>query len=229
MIVRASVAGAAVLTSLGLASPAQAHTEIEVDDPQAGAANVTMAVTVEAESDSAGIASVRVVLPDGIAPGQASLVSGPDGWSFTAGTDGYTMSGAALPKGTDAKFSVRIAQLPATASVLIFKTLATYSDGTIVRWIEETTAANPKPDKPAPTVSLRPAATPTAAPSTPAAAVSPTPAPPATQAAAPAANNTETTWWPWALAAVVLLAIGVAGTVMARRRLGTQRTSSSDS
>jgi hypothetical protein len=90
-----------VVGVLLLGSPAFAHTEIEVDNPQGGATGVTMTVTAEAENDSAGIASVRMVLPAGITPAQVSLVSGPTGWTLTPGPDGFTVAGAPLAVKTD--------------------------------------------------------------------------------------------------------------------------------
>jgi hypothetical protein len=151
-----------VVTSLGvlagLASPALAHTEIEIDNPQAGAENVTLSLTSEAESDAAGITSVRVVLPPGIAPDKVTLGTAPAGWALTPSGDGFTVAGAALGVHTDAKLTVRIAQLPATPGVLIFKTLVTYSNGSVDRWIDPPTAQDPNPAHPAPLVTLRAAA-----------------------------------------------------------------------
>jgi hypothetical protein len=157
--VRAALAAAAgVLGALLLVSPAFAHTEIEVDNPQGGATGVTMRVTAEAENDRAGIASVRIVLPAGIAPAQVSLVSGPAGWTLTPGPDGFTVAGSPLAVKTGATFAVKLAQLPPAGGVLVFKSLVTYTDGRVDRWIEEPSTDNPSPKNPAPTVSVRPAA-----------------------------------------------------------------------
>lgn len=210
------VAGVALLAVLGIATPALAHTKVVIDNPQAGATNVTMTMTSEAESGKAGIVSVHVVLPEGITPDQVTLVSGPAGWTLTRTQDGYTVAGKALPVHTDAKLVARIAQLPATATVLIFKTLVTYSDGKVDRWIELPTASNPNPDQPAPTVSLKPAAVvATTAAATPSSAGAPatTAAAAPTRAAAPGGGSAL----PWIIGAVVLAA-AVAGFVLVRRR-----------
>jgi len=209
---------AALACTLAVAAPAFAHTEIELDNPQAGATNVTMNVTAEAENDGAGIVSVRLVLPDGIAPTDASLVSGPAGWTLTQGTDGVTVAGAALKIGTDAKFTVRLAQLPATASVLVFKSLVTYQDGKVDRWIEVPGPSNLKPDHPAPVVSLRPA--PVVATSAPPTTGAPSPTPSAPTSVAPrAAANKGGTGLGWLIAVlVVLVAAAAVGYVVVRRR-----------
>jgi uncharacterized protein YcnI len=218
------VAGVAALAVLGLGTPAFAHTKVVIDNPQAGATNVTMTVVPEAEAPKVGIVSVHVVLPDGITPDQVSLVSGPSGWTLTPTQDGYTVAGKALPVHVDAKHAVRLAQLPATATVLVFKTLVTYSDGRVDRWIEPPTASNPNPDQPAPTVTLKPAAAvpTTAAPTT--AGPGPTTDAPVTTtgAAAPASSGSGSGSGalPWIVGAVVLIAAAVGYAVVRRRRAG---------
>jgi hypothetical protein len=163
---------AAALTGLAatvlVATPAYAHTDVEIEPARAGATNATVTITAEAENDSAGIASVQVFLPAGIAPADVTLVSRPSGWRMTSNADSYTVSGRALPVGTNARHRVRVRQLP-TDPVIYFKVLVTYSDDRVDRWIELPSAANPTPDNPAPGVRLAGgvARTPTPPPTTP--------------------------------------------------------------
>jgi Domain of unkown function (DUF1775) len=159
---RIAAAGVAALALIAVAAPALAHTQATIDNPQAGATNVVLSLNAEAESTTAGIKSLDVTLPDGITPAQVSLVTGPNGWTFARTDRGFTLAGTALPVGTAAKASLRIAQLPATATLLAFKTLVTYNDGKVDRWIEVPSSAAPSPPNPAATVSLKPAASPTA-------------------------------------------------------------------
>jgi hypothetical protein len=217
--VGAAAASAAVASAvvLAVAGPAWAHTAIDVDNPQAGARNVTMTVTAEAESNSAGIVSVRVQLPPGMPAQWVSLISGPAGWALSPAADGYTVAGPALPVRQDARYVLRLAQLPDTAAVLTFKTLVTYSDGHVDRWIEEPTAANPSPDHPAPTVSLRPGpavpASSTAASAGP--VVSPTPAAAGTRPASGRSGAGPVGWW---IAAALLLVAAVTIVLLLLRR-----------
>lgn len=209
-----AVAGLAVA---GLTGPAFAHVEVSADKTQAGAADVTLTFTGEAENPTAGIASERVVLPAGIAPADVSPVKIPAGWTFTRGTDGFTAGGKALETGTDAVWSVRIAKLPAGTTRLSFKTLETYGDGEIARWIEIQEAGQAEPDNPAPLLTLQPAAgaAPSAASSDTAPAIGP--APTTAQAQPPtAASSSSSTWWIW----VIIVALVVAGGVLflVRRR-----------
>jgi uncharacterized protein YcnI len=140
----------ALILGATVATPAWAHVEVSADRPQAGARNVTLTFKGEAESRTAGITSERVVLPAGITPQDATLVRAPAGWKLAATQDGFTVAGRALPVGDDATFSVTIAQLPTDATELAFKTVETYADGKVSRWIEVPTAGDTEPDNPAP-------------------------------------------------------------------------------
>ncbi|QES59327.1 hypothetical protein DEJ51_31455 [Streptomyces venezuelae] len=162
---------AAALVVLGLAAgPAVAHAGVTASDPRALAENVTLSFTSEAESDTAGIAELRVVLPQGIAPDAVALKDAPEEWKLTATPDGYAIGGPALATGTDAEYSITVRQLP-DAKSLAFKTLETYGDGKVSRWIE-VPAGGEKVDNPAPVLELK-----AAAPGARAIAPSPSPSP----------------------------------------------------
>jgi hypothetical protein len=218
------------------AGPVVTHVEVEADKAQAGAGDVTLTFHGEAESVRAGIRSERVVLPSGIAPGEVSLVKAPKGWKFTTAADGFTVAGPALRVGQDAEFAVRLARLPADATTLSFKTLETYGDGEIARWIELPQDGQPEPDHPAPTIKLKAAAKPAPSGSaTTGAAVSPdgaTPSPgaasnPAGTAAsqiaaddAPESAKSDVAWW---IAVAVAVMAAAAGLLFWRRRTASPR------
>jgi Domain of unkown function (DUF1775) len=217
-----AVVGCAVL---GAAGPALAHVEVSSDKKTAGAEDVTLTFTGEAERSGAGIESERVVLPAGIAPASVTPVKLPAGWKFTATADGFTVGGKALKPGVDATWRVRIGKLPDGETRLSFKTLETYANGDVERWIEIQEPGQDEPDQPAPLLRLRsgPAAAPAAASSAPAEPSSAAPAPSAPAVASgtapvaePAVQESGSRWWIWVLAAAVVIAAGVA--VMARRR-----------
>src|SRR2546423_324974 len=201
------VAAAATALVLVLATPALAHVEVSADKPQAGATDVTVQFDAEAESDAAGAKSVQVSLPEGIAPGDVSYVSGPTGWALTATADGYTVGGATLKVHQDVTYKVKIAKLPATATSLAFKTIVTYGNGEADRWIEIPVAGQAEPPHPAPVLALQPAAvTPSSAPpssAAPSSAAATTPA-----AATKSGGGSSALWWVLAAIAVVLGAGG---------------------
>nr|WP_234481515.1 DUF1775 domain-containing protein [Streptomyces sp. MBT49] len=142
--------------ALALAAPAAAHAEVEADKPQALAENVTLRFVSEAESDSAGFTALRVVLPRGITPADVSLGAAPRGWKLTATEDGYTVAGPALKAGVDAEHEIKVRQLP-SAKEIAFKTVETYSDGEVSRWIEVPSGGE-EPEQPAPVLKLKAAA-----------------------------------------------------------------------
>lgn len=133
---RLTVAAAAATTAvLVTAVPAAAHVEVKSDTAQALAQNVQLTFVAESESATAGITQLRVVLPEGIAPTDVVYGEGPKGWTFATTNDGYVVKGPAVKVGGDAEHSVVVRQLP-DAKELAFKTLQTYSDGKVDRWIE---------------------------------------------------------------------------------------------
>lgn len=215
-----AIAGAGVLA---LAGPALAHVEVSADKTTAGATDVTLTFTGEAENPGAGIKSERVVLPAGIAPADVTLVKAPSGWTFTRGSDGFTVAGKALKAGTDAQWSVKIAKLPDGETRLSFKTLETYGNGDVSRWIEIQEPGQEEPDNPAPLLTLKPgASTAPAAPSTEASsapsAAAPSDAPATLPAAEVASSDSGTsTWWIWVVAVVLVIAAGVIFAVRRRR------------
>ncbi len=166
-----AIVGALVVVGVA-AGPAAAHAEVTASDPRALAENVTLSFTSEAESETAGISELRVVLPQGIAPDAVTLKDAPKEWKLTATPDGYAIGGPALATGTDAEYSVTVRQLPDEKS-LAFKTLETYGEGKISRWIEVPTNGE-KVDNPAPVLKLG-AAAPGAKPIAPSPSPSPSP------------------------------------------------------
>jgi len=213
------VGAAAVIGVLAVAAPVSAHVEVTGAPAQAGAANAVLTFTAEAESPSAGIVSMRVVLPTGMVPADVAYLDGPAGWRLTSAADGYTVAGPAVPVGQDARYRVRVRQLP-QGKTAVFKTIETYSNGKVSRWIGEGGA-----DNPAPVLTLAPAAvvpTPTATPTTtsPSPSVSATTGDPSTSPAA-AADSDEDGGLPalaWVGIGVAILAALLGGVFVLSRR-----------
>ncbi|MFI5673709.1 DUF1775 domain-containing protein [Streptomyces cellulosae] len=232
----ALVAAAALTATLTLASPAAAHAEVEADHPQALAQNVTLTFVSEAESADAGFRELRVVLPKGIAPEDITLDEAPKGWKLKATGDGYTVAGPALKAGVDAEHSIKVRQLP-DEKELAFKTVETYSDGEVSRWIELPTA-DKEPEQPAPVLKLKaaaPGATPVAtspSPSPTQSAAAPTPSAEASDAdASPAAEDSAadeddgiSSGVVIGVIVVVLLLLGGGAWWLARRRAASSES-----
>ncbi|MDW8805284.1 DUF1775 domain-containing protein [Streptomyces scabiei] len=223
---RGAVAVTAALTAvLVLPTPASGHAEVESGTARALAENVTLAFTSEAESDTSGFTRLRVVLPDGIAPGDVTLADAPEGWKLTRASDGYIVAGPALDTGTDAEHSIKVRRLPDVGQ-LVFKTVETYGDGRISRWIE-LPDGDAEPEQPAPVLTLRPASADTSSSaSSPSTGTTPTPASTAPAGAAPAVtadtaatqNDTRPVGLLTGSFIGVLLALGGAWWLVERRR-----------
>ncbi|MFM9372812.1 DUF1775 domain-containing protein [Streptomyces sp. Da 82-17] len=125
----------ALATVLAAAPTAHAHVEVEADGARALDQNVTLSFSAASESDKAGISKLEVILPKGLKPGDVTYKSGPDGWKLAPTDRGYTVSGPAAPTGRSVTYAVAVRQLP-DARTLAFKTLQTYDDGRVDRWIE---------------------------------------------------------------------------------------------
>lgn len=204
-----AVTATAVLLTAG---PASAHVEVESDKAQALAENVEIRFDAESESDTAGITKIRVVLPEGISSADVTYGEGPKGWKFTADDDGYTVEGPAVKAGVNAEYSVIVKQLP-DAEKLAFKTLQTYSDGRIDRWID----LGDNGDTPAPVLKLKAAAAgaKAASPSPSETAASATPTPAETEPEASPAAQAEKKDEDGGLSTGVWVGIGLAVVVVA--------------
>jgi periplasmic copper chaperone A len=87
-------------------------------------------------------------LPTPVRTGDGEITEAVTGITWTAGAD------AAVKPGQFQEFDVSVGPLP-TVDQIVFKALQTYSDGEIVRWIEEPNGGA-EPEHPAPVLKLTP-------------------------------------------------------------------------
>jgi uncharacterized protein YcnI len=172
----AVVAGAAGALTLALAAPASAHVTVNPNTAsQGGYSKVTF--RVPNETTDADTTTLEVDLPMDTPVASVSLKP-VNGWTAVAeksklatpikahdteiteavSTITWTAQpGAAIKPGQFQEFDVSLGPLPA-ASQMVFKALQTYSDGTVVRWIDEPATDGTEPERPAPVLKLTPAA-----------------------------------------------------------------------
>ncbi|MEV4348846.1 YcnI family protein [Actinoplanes sp. NPDC049596] len=192
-LVAATVAG----LTLALAAPASAHVTVNPDTATAGG-YTKVTFRVPNESDTASTTKVEVNLPadNPVASVSVKPINGWDvvatesklakpleahGAQITEAVSKITWTakaGSEVKPGQFQEFDVSLGPLPESGQ-LVFKALQTYSDGTIVRWIDEPTTDGSEPEHPAPVLKLA------AAGATDTAAAAPT----ASAAAAPAADD----------------------------------------
>jgi uncharacterized protein YcnI len=169
----AAVAAAAGLGGVLLfAAPASAHVTVNAQDARQGGFT-RVAFRVPTESDTLSTTKLEVHLPEATPIASVSTMPVP-GWTVATTktklaqpvktddgelTEAVTVitwtagAGAAIKPGQFQEFPVSLGPLP-TVDQLLFKALQTYSDGSVVRWIDESADA----DKPAPRLKLLPAA-----------------------------------------------------------------------
>ena len=174
----AVVAGTVAALTLAIAAPAAAHVTVSSGDATQGGYS-TVTFKVPNESDEASTTKLEVNLPAD-APVASVSVRPVPGWTAVAeksklatpleahGTQiteavskiTWTASAdAAIKPGEFQTFDVSMGPLP-EAPQMIFKALQTYSDGTIVRWIDEPSTDGTEPESPAPVLKLAAAGAP---------------------------------------------------------------------
>lgn len=159
---------AGILTAAGAAF---AHVTVHPESYAKGATDGVLTFRVPNEEDTASTTKVQVFLPTDH-PVLGVLVTPQEGWTAKVTTtklktpvktdDGtiseavseITWTGGRIRHGQFQDFDVAFGQLPDDAGQLAFKTLQTYSDGNVVRWIEETQKGGEEPENPAPMLSL---------------------------------------------------------------------------
>jgi periplasmic copper chaperone A len=181
------LAAVSTLAVLGFAGAASAHVTVSSSNAVQGG-DATLTFVVPNEEDTATTVTVEVDLP-ATAPFTGVDVKPIAGWTATVSStklatplkddDGNTITeavskivwtatgDAAIQPGQFQEFDVSAGPMP-DADSITFKALQTYSNGDVVRWIDESKAGQPEPDHPAPTLKLAKAddAAPAAAEST---------------------------------------------------------------
>ncbi|MEU9134748.1 YcnI family protein [Streptomyces sp. NPDC048404] len=164
----AALAAAGVLTAAGAAF---AHVTVHPESYAKGATDGLLSFRVPNEEDTASTTKVQIFLPTDH-PVVGVLVTPQAGWTAKATTvklkkpvktdDGtitdavseITWTGGRIRHGEFQDFQVAFGQLPDDVDQLTFKTLQTYSDGKVVRWIEQPQKGEEEPESPAPALAL---------------------------------------------------------------------------
>lgn len=166
---RLGVALVTIAAVIGVASPAWAHVTIEPEQAPKGS-DAVLTFTVPNEMDNADTTQIEIDFPTDhpIADASVEPVTGwtptvktmtvqtpikTDSGNTTEAVQSVTWTGGAIKPGQFQQFKVSVG-LPDDADSLEFKALQTYSNGQIVRWIEDTPKGGPEPDNPAPVLTL---------------------------------------------------------------------------
>jgi periplasmic copper chaperone A len=188
---RAPVLLVAVVALMAVAPAASAHVTVSSPDATPGGFGL-LVFTVPTESATARTVKLTVALPATTPFAQVSAESLP-GWSVATterhldkpvtNDDGFNLTkavstvtwtaaaGQGVAPGQFTEFELSVGPFPKGTDGIVLPTVQTYSDGTVVRWIEPTPASGAEPEHPAPMLEL--AAAPASAPVTPPATVRP--------------------------------------------------------
>jgi uncharacterized protein YcnI len=156
-----AIATLAVAT-VGLAAPAFAHVTVNpAEAPRGGFTKLTFRVPTE--SEGASTVKLEVALPEGTFT--SARVQPKAGWDYSVAKSGETVStitwtaagDTGIKPGEFDEFAISLGPLPTEGEALVFKAVQTYSDGEVVRWIDEATG-DEEVERPAPTVTLTAAA-----------------------------------------------------------------------
>ena len=173
----AAIGAAAALAVAGLvlAGPAAAHVTFAAPGVSVGASDAAITFRVPDESATASTIGVKLQLPIDT-PIAGVLVAPVPGWSATVTNtklatpittddgqitevvseiDWVASAGAGIKPGFFGEFTILAGKLPDKAATLTFKAIQTYSDRSVVSWIETPApGSSAQPEHPAPTLTL---------------------------------------------------------------------------
>jgi uncharacterized protein YcnI len=166
----AVVTGLAATALLLLAGPASAHVSVNPGSAAQGS-YTEVNVRVPNEETSTDTTKVQLYLPTDhpiasvateAVPGwtvtvQKTKLTKPlttDDGQVTEAVSEITWSGGTIKPGQFQDFALSLGPLPTDTDTLTFKALQTYSDGSIVRWIQPTVEGQTEPANPAPVLHL---------------------------------------------------------------------------
>jgi periplasmic copper chaperone A len=197
-------AAATAIAVLGLAGTAFAHVSVSPSSAQQGSESV-ITFRVPSESDTASTTKVDLYLPTDhpIAVVDVQQIAGwtvqvkettlktpikdDDGNEVTSAVSEVIWNAdspkSAIQPGQFQQFPVELGPLPETDSIA-FKVLQTYSDGTVVSWIDVPVPGQDEPEHPTPVLTLTPAS----------ASSSGAPVATSTAAASPTSSSSSNTW-----------------------------------
>ncbi|MGW3445793.1 YcnI family protein [Streptomyces sp. NPDC001076] len=221
----ATVTALTAASVLAAAGAAAAHVTVHPESYAKGATDGLLTFRVPNEEDTAATTKVQVYLPTDH-PVLGVLVTPHDGWTakvtttklktpvktddgtITEAASEITWTGGKIAAGQFEDFDVAFGQLPEDTDQLTFKTLQTYSDGKVVRWIEQAQSGDDEPENPAPTLKLTAAGDQAAASSAPAATTG-------TKATATAADSGDSTARGLGIAGLIVGVLGLAAAAFA--------------
>jgi uncharacterized protein YcnI len=157
------------------AGPASAHVRILPSNAQVGAELTELSFSVPNERSDATTTGIEVAFPTS-QPLAFAAVQPIPGWKVqvekrklatplksddgpvTEAVTKINWTGGSIKPGEYQDFYISIGSMPDKPANMVFKVLQTYSDGSVVRWIDLTPASGEEPEHPAPVLTVTAAA-----------------------------------------------------------------------
>jgi len=153
------------------AAAAGAHVTVSPSNIPQGTDDVILTFRVPNESAKAAVVGLKIqfplahpivlVNPEAGSGWQVTVVKTAlpkpvttDDGTFTSTVSEIDWSGGTIPVGQFGEFNVLAQGIPTGTSELVFKAIQSYSDGTVVSWIQVPDKTVPDPQHPAPTITL---------------------------------------------------------------------------
>ncbi len=172
MIRRLGLAAACALAFVVIdAAAVGAHVTVSPSSIPQGTSDVILTFRVPNESTTAAVTGLRVQFPldhpiillnpEAGSGWQVAVVKTTlpkpvttDDGTFTSTVSEIDWTGGAIPVGQFGEFNVLAQGIPTGTPELVFKAIQSYSDGTVVSWIQVPDRTVPNPAHPAPTLTL---------------------------------------------------------------------------
>jgi periplasmic copper chaperone A len=165
------VAACALVLVLLDAGMAAAHVTVSPSSLPQGTDDAILTFRVPNESATAAVTGLKIqfplahpivlVNPEAGSGWQVNVIKSAlpkpittDDGTFTSTTSEIDWSDSTIAVGQFGEFNVLAQGVPTGTSQLVFKAIQTYSDGTVVSWIEVPSKAVPDPEHPTPTITL---------------------------------------------------------------------------
>ena len=163
------------VATLLFATTAWAHVTVHPETLPTGSSDVELIFRVPNERDNAATVGLQVFFPTDL-PLLTVDVRPVTGWTAKVTSrilvapittdDGtvsqvvsditWTATAGGIAPGQCEDFVVAVGRGPGRPGSAIFRTLQTYSSGEVVRWIQVSSSSDPKPDSPAPVLTITP-------------------------------------------------------------------------
>jgi len=146
---------------VALPAIAGAHTEITTEGKLSADGTIAATINVEEECPAPGTVKDELVFPS--TPALDNVTAAPvDGWTAqvdkdptTGAVSKITWTGSA-PAGTkEILFPVTMGTIPSSTDSIVFTSVQTCADGSVVRWVEPIPADGTEPEFPTPVLAIK--------------------------------------------------------------------------